>query len=471
MPVSADQVWSAAQQQLRELLRPDHFALWFEPIKPVAMDGDLLKLEVRDEFCAIWLTNNYLDLLRSAASRAAVRPIQIEFVVGDHHPAHSGITHSIARAATGLDEGLEDPATESLPNPSTALSSGTASGRAVETLFNHNSTFASFVVGSNNQMAHSASLAVAQSPGRSFNPLFLFGGVGLGKTHLLNAIGHEVLNRKKNLKVVYTSCERFTNEFIDALQNNQLARFRRRYRQIDALLVDDIQFLAGKERIQEEFFHTFNTLHEARKQIVLSCDRPASEIPGLEQRLISRFEWGMTADLQPPDVETRIAILRKKEAAMKTRLDPKVLQFLAENIRSNVRRLEGAFLRVASYSELAGRPAQLSDVENLLREILEEERRRTLTIEDIQRRVAEHYDIRLADMKSKRRPESIAFPRQVAMYLSRHLTEGSLSVIGDAFGGRDHGTVMHACRAVKNRMEVDAQVRQTVGYLEKQLMR
>jgi len=458
MPVSAEIVWTAAQNQLRGMLRQDHFALWFEPLRPVTLDGDLLKLQVRDEFCAIWLTNNYLDLLRSAASRAAVRPIKIEFVVGDHpaDPVPDRIAGEVDSAAVS-----EEPEA-TLP---------LASDRPADTLFSQNSTFASFVVGSNNQMAHSASLAVAQSPGRSFNPLFLFGGVGLGKTHLLNAIGHEILGRKKSHKVVYTSCERFTNEFIDALQNNQLTRFRRRYRQVDALLVDDIQFLTGKERIQEEFFHTFNTLHEARKQIVLSCDRPASEIPGLEQRLISRFEWGMTADLQPPDVETRMAILRKKEAAMKTRLEPKIIQFLADNIRSNVRRLEGAFLRVASFGQLVGRPVHLDDVENLLREILEEERRRNLTIEEIQRRVAEHYDIRLADMKSKRRPESIAFPRQVAMFISRQHTDNSLSEIGDAFGGRDHGTVMHACRAVKNRMEVDAQVRQTVGYLEKQLLR
>lgn len=458
MPATAEHVWTAAQSQLRGMLRQDHFALWFEPLRPVTLDGDLLKLQVRDEFCAIWLTNNYLDLLRSAASRAAVRPINIEFVVGESKPE---------TAPAGTDEAAS-PTTgeETDPTPVTA-----ANGAPADSLFNQNSTFSSFVVGNNNQMAHSASLAVAQSPGRSFNPLFLFGGVGLGKTHLLNAIGHEILGRKKNHKVVYTSCERFTNEFIDALQNNQLARFRRRYRQVDALLVDDIQFLTGKERIQEEFFHTFNTLHEARKQIVLSCDRPASEIPGLEQRLISRFEWGMTADLQPPDVETRMAILRKKEAAMKTKLEPKIIQFLADNIRSNVRRLEGAFLRVASFRQLAGRPVVLDDVESLLREILEEERRRNLTIEEIQRRVAEHYDIRLADMKSKRRPESIAFPRQVAMYLSRQHTDNSLSEIGDAFGGRDHGTVMHACRAVKNRTEVNAQVRQTVGYLEKQLLR
>jgi len=458
---TAEQVWTAVQSQLKGMLRPDHYALWFEGLRPLGLDGDLLRLRVRDEFSAIWLTNNYLDLLRSAASRVAVKPIRIEFIVQE--PG----TEPVQTAEPRVEEEVEDAAE---PTERRGRAAG-GNARDTEALFNQNSTFSSFVVGNNSQMAHSASLAVAQNPGRAFNPLFLFGGVGLGKTHLLNAIGNEILQKKRGYKIVYTSCERFTNEFIDALQNNQLAKFRRRYRQVDALLVDDIQFLAGKERIQEEFFHTFNTLHEARKQIVLSCDRPASEIPGLEQRLTSRFEWGMTADLQAPDVETRIAILRKKEAAMKIRLEPKILQFLADNIRSNVRRLEGAFLRVASFGQLTGRPVQPEDVESLLREILEEERRRNLSIEEIQRRVAEHYDIRLADMKSKRRPESIAFPRQVAMFLSRQHTESSLSEIGDAFGGRDHGTVMHACRAVKNRMEVDAQVRQTVNYLDKMLLR
>jgi chromosomal replication initiator protein len=235
--------------------------------------------------------------------------------------------------------------------------------------------------------------------------------------------------------------------------------------------VDDIQFLAGKERIQEEFFHTFNALHENRKQIVMTCDRPASEIQGLEQRLVSRFEWGQTADVQPPDVETRLAILRKKEKAFGYALPPEITNFLAEHIRTNIRRLEGAFTRVAAYAQLTGRPLTLEAVETLLREILQEEGRQTVTIDFIQKKVAEHYDIRLADMTSKRRPENIAFPRQVAMFLSRQLTESSLSAIGDAFGGRDHGTVLHACRAVKDRMEVDATVRQAVGYLEKQLVR
>ncbi|MBL9173506.1 MAG: chromosomal replication initiator protein DnaA [Verrucomicrobiales bacterium] len=454
MSASAETLWSNVQEHLQGLLKPDIFQLWFEPIRAVSLDGDRLKLEVRDDFCAMWLTDNYLDLLRSVASRAAVRPVQIEFVVG----APSSVPARPAPAPAPAPVREEPRA-------------ATANGRPVEALFNPTNTFSTFVVGSNSQMAHSAAIAVAQNPGRSYNPLFLFGGVGLGKTHLLNAIGQEVLSHRKNARVAYLSCERFTNEFIDGLQNNSLAKFRRRYRQVDCLLVDDIQFLSGKERIQEEFFHTFNTLHEARKQIVLTCDKLPSEIPGLEQRLISRFEWGLTADLQPPDVETRLAILRQKAAVLSIQLDDKIVQFLADRIRTNVRRLEGALVRVASFTQLTGRPVRLDDVENLLREILQEESRRAITFEVIQKRVAEHYDIRLADMTSKRRPENIAFPRQVAMFLCRTLTESSLSSIGDAFGGRDHGTVLHAVRAVKNRMEVDPQVRQTVGYLEKLLLR
>jgi len=271
--------------------------------------------------------------------------------------------------------------------------------------------------------------------------------------------------------VAYVSSEKFTNEFIDGIQNNQLVRFRKKYRQTDVLLIDDIQFLAGKERIQEEFFHTFNALHEGHKQIVMTCDRPASEIQNLEHRLVSRFEWGLVTDLQPPDVETRLAILRKKEQVMNVRLPEEILEFLAHRIRTNIRRLEGALNRVASYASLTGKKLTVEIVENLLREILNEEGRHTINIDFIQRKVAEHFDIRLSDMTSKRRPENIAFPRQIAMFLSRQLTESSLNTIGDAFGGRDHGTVLHACRLVKGRMEVDPNVRQTVSYLEKQLMR
>ena len=271
--------------------------------------------------------------------------------------------------------------------------------------------------------------------------------------------------------MAYVSCEQFTNEYIEGIQNHQLARFRKKYRQTDVLLIDDVQFLASKERIQEEFFHTFNALHEARKQIVLTCDRPASELQNLEQRLVSRFEWGLVTDLQPPEAEVRLAILRQKAKLVGMELPEEVMSFLANRIRSNIRRLEGALNRVTSYAALTSTTLSLELVENLLRDILQEEGRHSISIEVIQKKVAEHFDIRLADMSSKRRPENIAFPRQIAMFLSRQMTEGSLSAIGEAFGGRDHGTVFHACRLVKDRMEVDSRVRGVVGHLETQLAR
>jgi len=360
-----------------------------------------------------------------------------------------------------------DSATKSKPAEATTERSSGGN----ELNFNPKNTFDTFVVGTNNNFAHAAALAVAQSPGKSYNPLFLYGGVGLGKTHLLHAIGQYVTTHRRAARVSYVSSEKFTNEYIDGIQNNQLVRFRKKYRQTDVLLIDDIQFLAGKERIQEEFFHTFNALHEGRKQIVLTCDRPASEIQNLEHRLVSRFEWGLVTDLQPPDVEMRLAILNKKAEFMGITLPEDIVHFLANRIRSNVRRLEGALIRVASYASLTGKKLNVEVVENLLREVLHEEGRFTINVEVIQKKVAEHYDIRLADMTSKRRPENIAFPRQVAMYLTRQMTESSLSAIGEAFGGRDHGTVLHACRLVKDRMEVDSNVRQVVHYLEKQLMR
>ena len=327
------------------------------------------------------------------------------------------------------------------------------------------------MVGDNNNLAHAAALAVAQSPGRSYNPLFLYGGVGLGKTHLLHAIGHNVLMENPKLKVSYLSSEKFTNKYIEAIQNNDLAKFRRTYRNTDVLLIDDIQFLSGKERIQEEFFHTFNALHEAHKQIVMTCDRPANEIKNLEHRLVSRFEWGLVTDMQPPDFETRLAILRNKAVTLGVDLPDEVVSFLAKRIRTNIRRLEGALIRVSSYQSLTGKPVTPNTVESLLKDVLHEEGRTVISIENIQKRVAEHYDIRFADMTSRRRPENIAFPRQIAMYLAREMTRKSLISIGEACGGRDHGTVLHACRLVRDRMEQQTDVRQAVRYLEGQLGR
>lgn len=461
MQISAEKIWSSAQEQLRSMLSADTYNLWFAPLRAVALEGDYVVLEVANDFCEVWLKDNYQGLLQDVLSIAAARQLRPKFVVA----TNSASAPTPAPAPVKKPEPVAPPK----PKPVAAVSSDRSTG--TEWNFNPKNTFETFVVGNNNNFAYAAAKAVAEAPGKSYNPLFLYGGVGLGKTHLLHAIGQHVTSTKKGARVGYVSSEKFTNEYIDAIQNNSLVKFRKKYRQTDVLLIDDIQFLAGKERIQEEFFHTFNALHEAHKQIVLTCDRPASEIQGLEHRLVSRFEWGLVTDLQPPDVEMRHAILKKKAASMGVSLPDEVMSFLAHRIRTNIRRLEGALIRVASYASLTGKKLNVEVVEGLLREILHEEGRYSVNIEAIQKKVAEHFDIRLADMTSKRRPENIAFPRQVAMFLARQMTENSLSSIGEAFGGRDHGTVLHACRLVKDRMEVDANVRQVVSYLEKQLMR
>ena len=438
------------------MLSADTYNLWFAPLAVSSLEGDTLTLEVANDFCEVWLKDNYIGLIQEVLTLSAGQPIQIKFKVGSNPAPIPAVT-----AVPELPPAKIKP----------SVASPERNGHAGDLSFNPKNTFETFVVGNNNNFAYAAALAVAQAPGKSYNPLFLYGGVGLGKTHLLHAIGQHVAGNKKNARVAYVSSEKFTNEYIDAIQNNQLVKFRKKYRQTDVLLIDDIQFLAGKERIQEEFFHTFNALHEAHKQIVLTCDRPASEIQNLEHRLVSRFEWGLVTDLQPPDVEMRLAILKKKAETMGVVLPEEIVNFLANRIRTNIRRLEGALIRVASYASLTGKKLTLETVEGLLREILHEEGRFSISIEAIQKKVAEHFDIRLADMTSKRRPENIAFPRQVAMFLSRQMTENSLSAIGEAFGGRDHGTVLHACRLVKDRMEVDSSVRQVVHLLEKQLMR
>jgi chromosomal replication initiator protein len=453
MQASAEKIWGSAQEHLRSMLSADTYNLWFAPLHAGALDGNGLLLEVANDFCEVWLKDNYLGLLQDVVALAAGRQVQVKFKVA------SGATSTATTSPSA-------PARVRSAEPATERNS-----HHVELNFNPKNTFETFVVGNNNNFAYAAAQAVAQAPGKSYNPLFLYGGVGLGKTHLLHAIGQHVVSQRKSARVAYLSSEKFTNEYIDAIQNNQLVRFRKKYRQTEVLLIDDIQFLAGKERIQEEFFHTFNALHEGHKQIVLTCDRPASEIQNLEHRLVSRFEWGLVTDLQPPDVEMRLAILNKKAQLMGVALPEEIMNFLANRIRTNIRRLEGALIRVASYASLTGKKLSIEVVEGLLREILHEEGRFSISIEVIQKKVAEHFDIRLADMTSKRRPENIAFPRQVAMFLSRQRTESSLSTIGEAFGGRDHGTVLHACRLVKDRMEVDANVRQVVSYLEKQLTR
>ncbi|MCD6340000.1 MAG: chromosomal replication initiator protein DnaA, partial [Verrucomicrobia bacterium] len=343
---------------------------------------------------------------------------------------------------------------------------------AHETGINPNYRFETFVIGASNEFAASAAIAVARKPGRSYNPLFIFGGTGLGKTHLLHAIGNAALKKRGDYRVVYTTSEKFTNEFIEAIRNSRLERFRSKYRRADILMVDDIEFLENKERIQEEFFHTFNTLYQGHRQIVLTCDRPLQALNGMAERLISRFEWGLLTDLHEPDVEMRIAILKKKQEEYGLSLPDPVLQLIAERIRSNIRRLEGALARLAAYQDLTKRRVESPQAaERVLTDIFQRERRFPITIEAIQRRVAARYDLRLADMSSRRRPEHIAFPRQVAMFLSRELTSHSLAKIGEAFGGRDHGTVLHACKQVMARMDVNEEFRREVEELRRDLER
>ncbi len=447
------QLWQRLSAALKPQISADSFKRWFSTVELVEAKEKSITLTVPNNIYQLWIESNYMPALQNAIDDDFWRSSLGKVL----RAVRSWRPNVFGRFGDG--------------NRSVARTQVEARPAATVPGLNPRNTFESFVVGPNNEIAHAASLAVAQAPARTYNPLFIYGGVGLGKTHLMQAIGQFVWAKRKNVKVIYVSSELFINEFIDAIQHSNLVKFRKRYRQADLLLIDDIQFLGGKERSQEEFFHTFNTLFDGHKQIVLSSDRPASEIANLEHRLVSRFEWGLTAELQPPDIETRLAILRKKADTMQIKLHEDVFQFLATRIRTNVRRLEGALMRVASFASLSGRELTKETVEHLLKDILQEEGRQSITIEQIQRRVAEHFDVRLADMTSKRRPASIAFPRQVAMYLARELTKASLNEIGDAFGGRDHGTVLHACKLVKKRIAEQDNIRQTISYIDSSLQR
>ncbi len=443
--------WAEIARALRADVSVDTYDRWFKDIDLVELDAISMTLRVPNNIYQLWIETNYISLLRGAVLMVLKETREIRFVFAGE-VVESPVAAMVAPMAKPAAAEVEVVETR-------------ANG------MNPRNTFEAFVVGPNNQFAQAACKAVADAPAKTYNPLFIYGGVGLGKTHLMHAIGYAIAAKRK-AKVVYITSEAFTNEFIDAIQNHTLIKFRKRYRQADVLLIDDIQFLADKGRTQEEFFHTFNTLFDGHKQIVLSSDRPPAEIANLEFRLVSRFEWGLTAELQAPDAETRLAILRKKAQSMQVVLSSEILEFLAERIRSNVRRLEGGLMRVASYVSLHdGHLPSREKIEHLLKDILHEEARRAITIEQIQKRVAEHFDVRIADMTSKRRPANIAFPRQIAMYLARELTKTSLSEIGEVFGGRDHGTVLHAHRLVKERMLTDEKTRAVVSFLDTQLTR
>jgi len=448
--------WEGVCDELRSLVGQDAFQRWFRAASWLGEEDSEATVAVPGEIHQVWIETNYLAELRLAVSNHFPDVREVKVVV-QAAPGSNGAS-GVGSSTRGETRQVE-------------LDGEALQKRAKAAGLNPAFTFASFVVGSNSQFAHAACEAVAKKSGVGYNPLFIHGGPGLGKTHLMQAIGQELLRRNPGSRVVYLTCEKFTNEFIDAIRRGDIEKFRRRYRSSDVMLIDDIQFLAGKERSQEEFFHTFNTLLDGRNQVVLTCDRPACEIKNLEPRLISRFECGLAVEMQPPQMETRMAILKKKSSDWKVRVDETVLRFLAEKIRTNVRRLEGALMRVATYASLAGESVTVEKVEHLLRDLIREEASRQVSIDAIQKAVAEHFDVRLADMTSRRRPASIAFPRQIAMYLSRSLTKGSLMEIGEAFGGRDHGTVIHACKKVHGKMEGEAGLKEVIARIESQLRR
>ncbi len=456
-PIAAS-LWQSTHSELKNLFPEDVFEMWFSDLVCTEETESKLVLKAKSEFNAIWIENNFLDIIVQQARGFAGSAIEVSIEVAAPEKKEAVSEPSASNrldSRQSPDLRNDRPVTQSAPTH--------------RTLINPINTFENFVVGSGCQLAHAASIAVANAPGRAYNPLFVFGETGLGKTHLMHAVAHQMLANNPKARIAYVSTEKFTNEFIHAIRENKLTKFRQYYRNVDALLVDDIHFLSGKESTQEEFFHTFNDLFESGRQIFLASDRPANEIERLENRLVSRFQWGLVTDIQAPDFETRVAILRNKAAAMKIELDDEIMEFLAERVSRNVRRMEGALTRIAGYNNLIDRKLDLNAVERLLSDLLHEEAASKVTVDQIQRKVSDYYKIRFSELVGRRRTSAIVFPRQVAMYISRTLTSDPLKSIGDAFGGRDHGTVIHACKQVENMMEQDGSVKRGVDYLIKQL--
>lgn len=447
--------------------------MWFSDLVCTLETDSKIALEASSEFNAIWIENNFLDIIVQQARSFAGTAIEVSIEAAPVDPkTESKDDSSEGRGPHQRGVGNSSNGHSRLDSRSNRSADASVSASLAplrRTLINPSNTFENFVVGSGSQLAHAASIAVANAPGRAYNPLFVFGETGLGKTHLMHAVAHQMLANNPNARIAYISTEKFTNEFIHAIRENKLTKFRQYYRNVDALLVDDIHFLSGKESTQEEFFHTFNDLFESNRQIFLASDRPANEIERLENRLISRFQWGLVTDIQAPDYETRMAILRNKAAAMKLDLDDPIMDFLAERVSRNVRRMEGALTRIAGYANLIDRKLDLDAVARLLGDLLHEETASKVTVEQIQKKVSDYYKIRFSDLIGRRRTSVIVFPRQVAMYISRTLTSDPLKSIGDAFGGRDHGTVIHACKQVENMMEQDGSVKRGVDYLIKHL--
>lgn len=431
-------IWAEAEKIIRDKIGPEAFDTWFSTVRVRERSPDILIIETPDEFFKNWLVEHYFALIKSCLQNVSATPVKLEF----------GVDPEVAK-----DAGERSTAAKKQIFPAQAK---------ISEPLNPRFTFDAFVVGPSNRIAHAYCQAVAQSPAKTYNPLFIYGGVGLGKTHLMQAVAHAIKSNNTGFKFCYTTSERFTNELIDAIQHRSTPRFRDKYRTVDILLIDDIQFIAGKEATQEEFFHTFNKLYDDHKQIIISSDRPPREISHLEERLVSRFGWGLITDVQAPDLETRIAILRKKVEREPIKVPDDVIYFIAEQIKTNIRELEGALIRVVAYSLLEEKDISLFMAQDILKDMVKETKK-NVTVDTIQRKVADFFDLSLHDLKTKRRNKNIVLPRQIAMYIARELTAQSLPEIGELFGGKDHTTVLHAWNKIKNAVDKDGDLKSKVN--------
>lgn len=446
-------IWQQVLSEIEKKLSKPSFETWLKSTKPVSLYNQTIMIEVPNDFTKDWLESRYKDLIIDIIRKiTANSEYQVNFVISQ-----------------ALDMAVTEAELPSLQQ--SGIWHDDSSNRYQKVLyqnFNPRYTFESFVVGNCNRLAHAASLAAAEAPAKAYNPLFIYGGVGLGKTHLMQAIGHYSLNTLNLNKICYISSEKFTNEFINSIRDNKTVDFRNRYRNVNVLLIDDIQFLAGKEQTQEEFFHTFNTLYENYKQIVVSSDRPPKEIPTLEDRLRSRFEWGLITDIQSPDLETRIAILRKKARSEKLDIPNDVILYIADKIETNIRELEGALIRIVAYASLSSYPITLKVAEEALKNILLSPKK-NISISRIINKTANHFGVLPSELKAKKRNQNVTLPRHIAMYLAREITEYSLPKIGEEFGGRDHTTVIHACKKIEHELSNNKEMKHRIDLIKNEL--
>jgi chromosomal replication initiator protein len=447
----AKELWTRCLTILSEKVNQNSFDMWLKPLKASGVKENILEIEVPNKFFKDWIKENYQTMIREVLQQITDKSYSVAFAMRE-----------------GKEEEAEGKETKAKPAEKPPLK--TAKQTIKEDGLNASYTFDAFVVGSCNQFAHAAALAVANLPAKNYNPLFIYGGVGLGKTHLVNAIGNQIIRNDPTAKVSYLSSEKFTNELINSLRYEKMTDFRNKYRTKDALLVDDIQFLGGKERTQEEFFHTFNALYDSNKQIIITSDKLPKDIPGLEERLRSRISWGLIADIQPPDIETKVAILCKKAEIYNISLPNDVGLFLAGQLGSNIRELEGSLTRLRAYCSLTGNEISISMVKEILRDILSD-RQKAITIENIQKTVAHYYNIKITDLKSSRKLKIYSFPRQIAMYICRTMTKASFPEIGAKFGGKDHSTVIHAVRQIEKKVNEDRETKNVIETIRNDLQR